>query len=278
MLSVLIPANNEADRIGACLQAVLDSVFTEHKKQPEIIVVANGCNDNTAMVANDYTTAATAAGWRLRVLDLQQGGKLSALNAGDAAASYGNRIYLDADVIVSPLLVDQLQDVLTQKAAIYASGAVEISPSKTWVSRAYRRIYRRVPFIAEGVPGCGIFAVNAAGRGRWDKFPNIISDDTFVRLHFVPDERIGVPAPYQWPIVEGFANLVRVRRRQDAGVNEIAAKYPQLLRNDDKAPFGLTKKFRLAMSDPAGFAVYALVAIVVRLGGSRASENWSRGR
>ncbi len=31
-----------------------------------------------------------------------------------------------------------------------------------------------------------------------------------------------MPARYDWPMIEGFAPLVRVRRRQDAGVAEVA--------------------------------------------------------
>uniref|UniRef100_A0AAN0MD34 Uncharacterized protein n=1 Tax=Yoonia rhodophyticola TaxID=3137370 RepID=A0AAN0MD34_9RHOB len=45
-------------------------------------------------------------------------------------------------------------------------------------------------------------------------------------MNFTPAERVEVPATYIWPMVEGFGNLVRVRRRQDIGVAEIAQKYP----------------------------------------------------
>ena len=70
---------------------------------------------------------------------------------------------------------------------------------------------------------------------------------------------------------------MRVRRRQNAGVDEIKAKYPELLKNDDKPAFPLQEKLRLAVKDPIGFAVYAGVALAVRLTGSNGS-GWSRGR
>ena len=48
-LSVVIPASNEAGRIGACLHALLAQ---EGVAEPvEVIVVANGCRDDTAAVA-----------------------------------------------------------------------------------------------------------------------------------------------------------------------------------------------------------------------------------
>ncbi|MAE88256.1 MAG: glycosyl transferase, partial [Pelagibaca sp.] len=91
-----------------------------------------------------------------------------------------------------------------------------------------------------------------------------------------PDERVGVPARYDWPIAEGFDRLVRVRRRQDAGVAEIESRYPALVANDDKPAFSASDKLAMALRDPLGFAVYTGVALSVRL--RPASGDWSRGR
>jgi glycosyltransferase involved in cell wall biosynthesis len=274
-LSIILPASNEAALIGACLEAVLASRWT--RAEPvEVIVVANGCKDDTAARAHSFSDRFTARGWGFCVLDLVEGGKLFALNAGDAKAQGATRLYLDADVTVSPDLLSQIADTLETDAPRYASGAVRIV-ARGWVSRAYARIWRQVPFMAHGVPGCGVFAVNAPGRARWGTFPQIISDDTFVRLSFAPLERHGVPAPYDWPIAEGFGALVRVRRRQDAGVEEIERLYPDLLYNDDKPAFPLSQKLGMALRDPLGFMVYSAVALAVKLTKSRAS-GWSRGR
>lgn len=276
MLSVLIPANNEEAQIATCLQAVMASELLSGVERPEIIIMANGCIDRTVAIARDLVEEASGHGWDLRVLDIPDGGKLNALNQGDNAASFGSRVYLDADVTVTPLLIGQLAAVLDHAAPIYASGTLVVSDCTTWISRAYRRIYLQVPFITHGVPGCGLFAVNAAGRKRWDAFPDIISDDTFVRLQFTGSERIAVAATYEWPIVEGFANLVKVRRRQDKGVAEIAELYPELLENDDKPRFGLTRALKMALCEPIGFSVYAAVALATRL--NRNTDDWSRGR
>lgn len=85
-----------------------------------------------------------------------------------------------------------------------------------------------------------------------------------------------IPAPYDWPVAEGFPALVRVRRRQDRGVAEIEARYPELLRNRDKGRLGVAGALRLALGDPAGFAAYTGVALAVRLG--RGRDEWSRAR
>ena len=275
-LSVLIPASNEEALIGTCLRAVLDSDWPETAPF-ETIVISNGSRDGTTAAALAMRTAFAAKGLELRVLDREEGGKLLALNAGDRVARGAMRVYLDADVEVSPSLLQAIHAALDTHEPRYASGRLKLSEPRTWATRAYARIYAKVPFMRHGVPGAGLFAVNAAGRMRWGSFPDIISDDTFVRLSFRPDERIGVDAPYTWPLVEGWKNLVRVRRRQNVGVDEIGQRYPDLLGNDDKPAFPISDKLRLAVKDPIGFAVYSGVAMAVRISGKGRSD-WSRGR
>ena len=133
---------------------------------------------------------------------------------------------------------------LDRGAPAYASGRVRIT-GQGRVARAYARLWARLPFMACGVPGCGVYAVNGPGRARWGDFPPVISDDTYVRLHFAPAERHLADAGYDWPVAEGVAALVRVRRRQDAGVAEIARDDPALLANDDKRPLGIAARCAL---------------------------------
>lgn len=286
MLSVIIPANNEADYIGGCLETLLASDPVAHSKLSpseagppvELIIVANGCTDATAAVAETWRARIEAKGWALAVLDLAEGGKLRAINAGEHAARGKILAYIDADIAVSPPLLAQLQSVLDRPEPAYASGRPRIAPARSWISRTYGRFWMRVPFMTDAVPGCGVFAMNAAGRARWGDYPQIISDDTFTRLQFAPAERIGVPAIYTWPIAEGFTRLVRVRRRQDVGVQEVATLYPALMQNEHKPRIGLRRMAGMALSDPLGFGVYCAVALAVRLPRGGATQAWSRGR
>ncbi len=272
MLSVIIPASNEEGYIGRCLAAL----FASTPVQAEAIVVANGCRDGTAKVAQGYAAQARAAGWGFTVLDLAAGGKPNALNAGDAVAVGDVRAYLDADCVVTPDVMAQLAAALGRTVPTYAGATPIIPRPQTAVSRAYARFWQRLPFTQSVAPGYGLFAVNAAGRARWDAFPPIISDDTFVRLQFTPDARIQVPATYDWPMIEGFAALTRVRRRQDAGVREIAALYPDLLSREGKPALGAARLAGLALRDPAGFATYAAVSLAVRA--KRGGPAFTRGR
>lgn len=271
-ISILIPANNEEGYIGPCLEALLAQETT---RPAEIIVSANACTDATVGIARGYAARFEGRGWRLEVLDSEIGGKPGALNRADAVATGDIRVYLDADVVMSPPLLEELARTLDGPEPRYASGKLVVSPATSPITRAYGRIWVRLPFMAEGVPGAGLFAVNAAGRARWGEFPRIISDDTFVRLQFEPGERLPVPSPYTWPLVEGFSALVRVRRRQDAGVAELERIYPGILEREGKAPLTPGYIMRLALTDPVGLAVYIAVSLAVR---RRRGTEWSRGR
>ena len=274
MISIIIPASNEAAHIGACLAALLNS---DGPEGAQVVVVANGCTDDTADRARGFAGQARARGWQLLVLELPGIGKPGALNAGDGVARHDMRAYLDADVVVDAPLMADIAGALSTDQPRYAGGRMRLARAQSRATRAYARIYARVPFVTQDVPGAGLFAVNGAGRARWGDFPDIISDDTFVRLNFAPRERIGVASGYDWPLVEGFGALVRVRRRQNAGVAEIARLYPDLPGNDDTPAVSVWQKLGLALSDPPGFAVYGGVALIVKLTPQRHAA-WERGR
>ena len=271
MISILIPANNEEGYIGACLEALLAQ---ETAREAEVVIAANACTDATVKIARGYADKFVQKGWRLVVLDIEEGGKPNALNQADAATVGKMRVYLDADVVMSPALLEQLAQALDRNDPTYTSGKLTLAPAKSWITRAYGRIWTQLPFMTEGVPGAGLFAVNAAGRARWEEFPDIISDDTFVRLQFAADERIAVNARYQWPLVEGFSALVRVRRRQDAGVREVARLWPEVMRNTEKK-VSRGEYARIGLRNPGGSMIYIMVISASQI---IRDTGWSRGR
>ncbi len=274
--SVLIPAHNEAAYLPACLEAVLAS---DPVTEPvEVIVIANGCTDATADIARGFTARADARDWKLRVLDLAEGGKLNAWNEGEATATGDVLIYLDADVVVSPPLIAQISEVLNVTTPRYASGTPNVTVTgDDALTRHYTRFWLTTPFMTHGVPGFGVFAMNRAARARWGEWPDIISDDTFARLNFLPAERYSVPAAYNWPMIEGFARLVQVRRRQDIGVAEIAQRYPALMANDDTHD-QTQPVWRRALKDPVAFLTFGAVRLAIRLPVLRSTNRWVRGR
>ena len=271
-LTILIPAHNEADGIRANLGAVLSSAgLTKIEKQ--ILVLANGCTDATVAISESFREQAEADGWAFDVVEVEAQGKLNALNVGDAQAKGEIRIYLDADVVISPGLVRAICHALSDTTPAFASGLPVVTATSGFTA-LYARFWQKLPFFTQTVPGFGVFAVNASGRSRWQNWPDIIADDLFARLNFAPSERVKCGEPYLWPMVEGFASLVRVRRRQDAGVREITALFPELIANEDKSAAPI---LRLAGKDPVGFLAYACVALCVRLPLFKNTDKWQRG-
>jgi glycosyltransferase involved in cell wall biosynthesis len=270
-VSVIIPAHNEQDYIDACLVALLAQ--TGAPPRVEVLVMANACTDATVRRALTYKKRMSAKGWKLRVLRVPTPGKTHALRCADRAASGLALVYLDADVICGPKMLGKLHQALAPGYPLYASGKLQIAPAQTWISRAYGRTWSALPFMQSKAVGAGLFAVNRAGRAKWDAFPDIISDDTFVRLQFAPQDRIEVDEAFIWPLVEGFPNLVRVRRRQDAGVTEIARLYPDLIAHEAKPKADFKT---LLMRDPISFLSYCSVKLAVKLG--KTDTKWTRGR
>lgn len=274
MISVIIPAHNEADYISPCLEALLAQDATAG--QVEVIVVTNGCYDGTSEIARAHQSAFDAKGWPLTVYDLDQGSKPAALNAGDVAATGMVRMYLDADIRCDPALLGQLQVALAPPEPLYATGRLALAPARSPITRLYGAFWQTLPFNHTKAVGAGCYAVNAAGRARWETFPPIIADDSYARLQFGPMERLEVTAPYHWPLAEGFAALVRVRRRQDAGMRELFKTFPALAKNEAKPPVTLTYLLRALCKKPMAGLIYILVAITVR---SRSTTpQWARGR
>ncbi|TNC50407.1 glycosyltransferase family 2 protein [Rubellimicrobium rubrum] len=274
LISIIIPASNEESYLPSCLQSLLDSEPPDFDL--EVVVVSNGSRDRTAGVARGFGPLFAAQGWSLSVLELEEGGKINALNAGDQAAKGELRVYMDADTIASPRLLAGLTRALDRQDAAYASGRPVPPPARNLALRAYVRFWTRLPFMTEGVPGCGLLAVNAAGRARWGEWPAIIADDHFAKLSFAPHERHLVPETYIFPMATSFPGLVRARRRQDRGVSEIATIFPNIVVNEGKVPMGIKRIAALFLRDPLGFLVYAGVTLAVRSG--RWDGTWSRSR
>ena len=238
-LTIVIPARDEADRLGGCLDALLAQDGDEAVR---IVVVANGCRDNTAQLARDRADALRERGHQIVVLDLAQAGKPAALNAGDRHAD-GCRIYLDADAALAP------DAVAVMHRALHADGAAPrlVSPRPRFtlaeprprlgsgsrsgkpgsaagagrLAAGYFAVWSQLPAVRGQVIGGGCYAVNAAGRQRWRDFPPLVADDAFVRGQFAPAERQLVESEF----VTAFPDrerLVRVVRRWRAGNRELA--------------------------------------------------------
>lgn len=291
-LSVVVPAHDEARTIGRTLAALQGAA---HRELLEVVVVANGCTDDTAAVAR-------AAG--ARVVELATPSKAAALRAGDEAAGTFPRVYLDADIRLAPGTLDALADVLrTEEAVVSSPRIVFDTSSSSWPVRAFYSAYRDLPYVRSGLIGLGVYGMSRAGRARFGQFPDVTADDLFVQRMFADHERITSDGEFVVAAPRDLRNLLKVRTRTAAGNAELSSveQFGAGGRTGTDVPgesavggdqgrtaaaFGRstgstsTALLRRALARPASipsFAVYTAVTVVSRVSARRRqSAAWAR--
>jgi len=206
--AVIVPAHNEAAVIARSLRALAPLA---DGGTAEVIVVCNGCTDDTAQIARGF------AG--VRVVEIDRPSKASALNAGDAAATSWPRLYLDADVEIHPGAVAAVFAELKTGRVLAARPAFRYDTSgATGLVRAYYRARARVPSSDESLWGAGAYALSEAGHARLGRFPDVTADDLVVDSLFVPGEKVVVATePVRVRTPRSLAGLLAILTRQHRG-------------------------------------------------------------
>jgi len=182
--AVIVPAYNEAAVIKRTLAplsgAAVDGII-------DLIVVCNGCTDDTAGVARSVPG--------VRVVELEQGSKPAALNAGDAAATMWPRLYLDADIQISADAVLAVLDRLAQGDVLAARPTCRYdTDGASALVRSFYRARLRIPQHKIAMWGAGVYGLSAKGHQRLGAFPMITADDGYVDSRFDADEKTVVAA------------------------------------------------------------------------------------
>jgi glycosyltransferase involved in cell wall biosynthesis len=260
MISIIIPAHNEEKVIAEALKELVPGV---HDDKLEIIVVCNGCTDNTAAVVATF-------GEKVRCIETSVPSKTNALNLGDQAAKGFPRIYQDADVILSLDAVRHLAQPLNG-AFMAASPRMKVEyQHSSWAVRCFYDVWQGLPYVQEGMIGTGVYALSRGGRQRFDKFPDIIADDRFVRASFTNQERTAVTTCNS--VVKAPADLkslLKIKTRSRLGGYEFEAKFPHLRRNEQKRySSAIGVAFKKANSKPS-LLIYLIVNLLCRIRAKR---------
>lgn len=122
-ISIVIPAYNIQDYLGA----TLDSVLAQTYENLEIIVVNDGSQDDTAAVMDAYA----ARDSRVKVIHKENGGVTSARLRGVAEATGGYIGFVDGDDYIEPQMYQRLMENLKQHDAdISHCGYQMVFPSR----------------------------------------------------------------------------------------------------------------------------------------------------
>lgn len=214
--AVVVPAHDE--------EAVILRTLTPLADLPgqgvEVVVVANGCTDQTAARARSLGD--------ITVLELGVPSKVAALNAADEVASGWPRLYLDADIT---LTVATVRAVL---ARLDAGGVLAARPSFRYVTegcapavRAYYRARARIPGMTEHLWGAGVYGLSAEGHARLGRFPDLVADDLYVDQLFGSAEKAVVPTePVLVQCPRTVRALVHTLRRVYRGRSQVARTLP----------------------------------------------------
>lgn len=254
MISVIIPAHNESAVIRRTLAAAQAALQHE---PGEIIVVCNGCTDDTAAICRSVSPA-------VKVLELRQGSKILALNAGDRAATGFPRFFIDADIVVSENTFHSVAKVLREGRVHAAAPRMLIqSDSSSWCVRAFYRVWTETPYHQRGHVGSGVFAVSEEGRKRFDEFPDLIADDEYVRRLFKPSERQVVDnCTFSIDAPRNLKSLIKVKTRSRLGNYQLVSRFPELQTNGGSSHFGLIRNVAGQPRLWSKFPVYLGVAVL----------------
>lgn len=170
-ISVVVAAWNEEAVIASALERMLEGAAPN---ELDVVVVCNGCTDATAARARAFEP-------RVRVLELDEPGKVEALAAGDAVALGYPRAYVDADVAIDVQTLRALAGALADGTFDAAAPAVRVDASRSsWPVRAYVRIWSELPRVRHGLAGRGAYALSRRGRMLVGSMAGVTNDDGYV--------------------------------------------------------------------------------------------------
>ncbi|MGY4648091.1 CelD/BcsL family acetyltransferase involved in cellulose biosynthesis [Mycobacterium sp. URHB0021] len=267
--AVIIPAYNEASVIKRTLAplsaAAVDGVI-------ELIVVCNGCVDDTAAVARSVPG--------VRVVELEQGSKPAALNAGDESATLWPRLYLDADIQISAAAVFAVFDRLARGDVLAARPVCRYdTDGASALVRSFYRARTRIPQHGRAMWGAGAYGLSAEGHRRIGAFPMVTSDDLYVELHFDQAEKAVVatePSVVKTPT--DTKSLLAILRRGRRGTAELSTpgQGPEMRKREASAGTAAAVVRTIRGPQSAVDAAVFLGMALAKRRGPRRARGWER--
>lgn len=110
-VSIVVPACNEGETIGACLDSLTRQNYPKDKY--EIIVVNNNSTDNTAEIARSFNTT---------VVEEERQGLVFSRRKGIAVSQGSIIAFLDADSLARPLWLKTMVEIYQQDEGVVGIG------------------------------------------------------------------------------------------------------------------------------------------------------------
>ncbi len=262
---MVVPAHDEAAVIEHCLRSLLEGASPG---EFEVVVVANGCTDDTASLAR---SVGEQLGQRVVVLELEEASKAAALRAADRATGTFPRVYLDADVVCGARTVRALAAALQSPGVDLAVPGRELDLSAAGRgSRLYYSTWARSSKVQGMLAGRGCYALSARGRLLIGPFPDQVADDRFVTTAVPRSAARVVPDSVRISPPGDLRTVLAVRERVYAGNLQLGA-----------VPYGEPRPAGRRVLDllgpPSGWPGFVVYAAVTCLAKVRARAAVQRG-
>lgn len=229
-VSVLIPAYNEEDSIGECIDSVLASTYPEDCL--EVIVIDDGSEERT------YERATTHGNERVHVIQRENGGKHAALNMGLCFATGEFIVSIDADSLVAPDAIDTLVGQFQTDSNVGGlAGSVYVENDDSHLAKmqaleyafsiqAFRRVYSLFDVVPV-LPGCLAAFRREAIEGVWGFDPDTQTEDFDITVKILRDgwKTRHSPAKVSTYVPTDWRSFWRQRRRWFGGNVETLLKH-----------------------------------------------------
>ncbi len=127
LVSVIIPIYNASQYLGKCL----DSILHQSYRNTEILCVDDGSQDTSVLILQKYASLDN----RIRIIEKENGGVVSARKKGIMEASGDYVFYVDADDWIDPnMLAEMVNAALENEAEIVTSGCVHEYDNHTTIN------------------------------------------------------------------------------------------------------------------------------------------------
>lgn len=184
MLSIIIPAYNEEKLIVNTLEYLLADQHLSHCK---IIVVCNGCSDNTAYNVSTFQSlindTLTTRSIDLILIDDPKASKTNAMNIGLNYNADNPIVFIDADILISGKTIIELTASLNDNV-LAASPKINFKyQESSWVVRAYYKVASHSNYNHNNRLS-NVIALSAKGLAKLNSMPEVIADDEYIRRSF----------------------------------------------------------------------------------------------
>ncbi|MCD6371224.1 MAG: glycosyltransferase family 2 protein, partial [Candidatus Aenigmarchaeota archaeon] len=242
LVSIIIPAWNEEKNIK---NAIISCLALDYPKK-EIIVVNDGSTDKTKEICEEFSKKGL-----IKLINKENGGKASALNAGIEVAKGEYVCCLDADSFFEPKALKQMVGYFEDPKVGAVTSSMKVYKPKNWLQMVQwleyifaiylRKLmsYLNCLYVVPG-PG-GIYRKDVLERiGGFDE--NSITEDMEIAFRIQKEGytiKNSVNAVVQTVVPDKFIPLVKQRIRWYVGFYDNVKKYKSMVFNPKYGSLGM---------------------------------------